>query len=429
MLTTIQKPISVTVHSLNGKPITTDSRNFPSDFKGLSKSENPFDFKNPFKYQGAYLMDYYYAKQLNRLPFQGGDSKNFSTPPTEVHTSNLIGMGPFIALTETISAGCLVKAIPSISTVINLVTTLGEFFKTWVAGTDSLGNPNDENKKKAEEAKERREGLMAWVQIFAGSGGALGFLWDLFFGKEHDMKEVPLWEKISLSVASAFNTIFMFFGAAEKTLISSLSRNDENNDLSGNEHVDMKINGHNDRRCAVEWGVMTALPWLSNIGLVKNIIDLGIIYGALREGVDHFLGENKIYKLCNNLDNKPLLKRCFKYFANPLLLFTKKDPEEKLDLICFPFSKGIKWFLGTESDENGPGTGGFRQKYLVPVLRFFGTNPPLCYLDKSGNVISEFYHGTAPKVVEKELKPASITLPKGNFREQKMLPRMEKAIS
>src|SRR3989338_7925746 len=210
---TTQRPISVTVHDQTGRPIFDDQRNFvPKEIPGES-------FNNPFKYQAAYLMDYYFTKQLNRLPFRKDAPNSLPKPPTELSNPIPLGMGPFIATTETIAAGFLVKAIPGISTLINLITTLGEFLQTWAAGTDSLGNPNDPNKKIAEEAKERREAVMAWTQILAGTGGSLGFLWDLFFGKEHNPKEIPLWEKLALSVSSAFNAVFMFFGSAEKTLI------------------------------------------------------------------------------------------------------------------------------------------------------------------------------------------------------------------
>lgn len=432
MVNQIQKPISRTVHSLYGDPIFNDSRNI------MPATELDDRFKNPFKYQAAYLMDYYYAKQLNRLPFQKKNPKALPSPPTELKNPLKVGMGPFIALTETIAAGFLVTSLRTISTGINLVTTLGEFFQTWVAGTDSLGDPNDKDKKKAEEAKDKREGYMAGVQVFAGGMGALGFAWDQIFGEEHEMREVPLWKKIGLSFSSAFNAIFMFFGAAEKTLISGLSKNNEVEKLRGNEYSDMRINGHNDRRCTLEWSLMTVLPWVSNINLLKNAADLLIIYGALREGFDHYLDKNKILGVCDNLDKKPGLKKAAQYFCNPKLLLTeayskvssngKKKPEkeEKGEIICFPFNKGLRWFLGTESDKDGPGTNGFRQKYLVPVLKFFGTTPPVCYQDKSGNVVSEFYSGTSDSALEDQIELSSNVEPR---MEASFAPEKKAAVS
>ena len=398
MLNTIQKPISVTVHSLIGRPILDDPRNLQPDVSVNGR------FNNPFKYQAAYLMDYYYAKQMNRLPFRKANPKSLPPPPTEIKNPLRIGMGPFIAITETIAAGFLVASLRTISTWINLITTLGEFYQTWAAGTDSLGDPNDKDVKKAKEAKDRREANMAGVQLFAGGVGAVGFVWDSLFEKGQDMKEVPLWKKIGLSLSSAFNGVFMLFGAAEKSLVSGISKNNEIESLMGNEYEDMKINGNNDRRCTLEWSVMTALPWLSNIGLAKNVIDLFVIYGALREGIAHFLPKNKIPGLIKNLSKSPILKKSLCYFTNPILLVKdllkiKHNDEKEEDIICFPFSKVKKWFLGTESDKDGPGTSGFRYKYMLPVLKVFGTNPPHCYLDKSGNVVSEFYEGNLEESV------------------------------
>lgn len=392
MLNQIQKPISRTVHSLNGIPILNDQRNIKpvSDLKER--------FKNLFEYQAAYLMDYYYAKQLNRLPFHKRNPKSLPPPPTElknplkIGTGALIGVGPFIALTETIAATFLVVSLRTISTWINLATTLGEFVQTWAAGTDSLGDPNDLDKKKANEAKDRRESWMAGIQVFAGGMGGLGFVWDQVFGEEQEIKEVPLWKKLGLSLSSAFNAVFMFFSAAEKTLISGLSKNGEVEGLMGHEYNDMKINGHNDRRCTAEWIMMTALPWLSNINLVKNAVDLLIIYGALREGFDHYLDKNKINGICDDLNKVPRFKKFAQYFCDPTrLFFAKTKKAEQEGIVCYPFNKALGWFLGSESDKHGPGSSGFRQKYLVPVLRFFGSNPPICYLDKSKNVVSEFY--------------------------------------
>ncbi|MBI3591863.1 MAG: hypothetical protein HY094_10855 [Candidatus Melainabacteria bacterium] len=396
MSNNIQKPISVTVHSSNGMPVVSDSRNLKAD---ISLNER---FNNPFKYQAAYLMDYYFAKQLNRLPFRKANLNSLPTPPTEVKNPLIVGMGPFIATTETIAAGFLLKAIPGISTFINLVTTLGEFLQTWAAGTDSLGNPNDPNRKKAEEAKDRREAYMAWTQVIAGGGGALGFIWDRLFGKEHNVKEIPLWEKIALSISSAFNGVFMFFGSAEKTLISGLSRNEEKDNLRGNEYEDMEINGHNDRRCTAEWSIMTLLPWISNINPIKNIVDLVVIYGALREGFDHFVSKNKIQGICNDLNKIPILKGLLQSITNPIskikeLVGMKARDRNENEIVCFPFSRAKEWLLGTETDQNGPGTSGFRYKYMLPVLKFFGANPPVCYLDKAGSVVSEFYSGDIDK--------------------------------
>ena len=413
MVKQIQKPISRTVHLLNCAPVLNDQRNIMPAYEEAR-------FKNPYRSQ-AHFMDYYFTKQLNRLPFQKKNPKALPMPPTELKNPLKIGMGPFIALTEMIAAGFLVASLRTISTWINLVTTLGEFFQTWAAGTDSLGDPNDENGENGEKAKSLREACMAHVQVFAGGMGGLGFAWDQIFGEENEMKEVPFWKKIGLSLSSAFNAVFMFFGAAEKTLISGLSKNKKIKELMGKESSNMRINGHNDRRCTLEWSLMTVLPWASNINLFKNAADLLVIYGALREGFDHYLEENKILGICDNLGKMPGLKKAAEYFCNPKLLLTdvysklssngKKKPEkeQKDEIICFPFNKGLGWFLGTESDKDGPGTNGFRQKYLVPVLKFFGTTPPVCYQDKSGNVVSEFYPGVPDLALEEQIeRPSNI---------------------
>ena len=346
----------------------------------------------------SHLVDKYYTKEMNKLPF---------------------GFGPLVATTESVAASSLVWSFPSPATWINLFTTLGEWAQTWVAGTDFFNKKTNDLKEKLKQEtnldekknirnkireenlgkRQSREGAMAWLQIFAGFFGSIGFLWEkLFSNKEKtNNDDIPLYKKIILSGASALNVLLMFFGAGEKTLMSTFSKNgdeDGSKNLRGEESKNMEINGDSDRRCSLEWLVMSFIPWISNINLFKDVVDIGIIYGAVREGADYFLGENKMSFIYNDLKKEsPKLQGFLKAFVNPLSLFQgkskNKDDEEK-SLVCFPFNYLLTWFLGTETDNDGPGSGGLRNNRLVPILKFFGCNPPACYLDKEGNVVSKF---------------------------------------
>ncbi len=313
----------------------------------------------------SYLSDNYYTKEMNKMPF---------------------GFGPFTAVTETAAASSLVWCFPGPATWVNLLTTVGEYVKTWVAGTDKFGDPNDEK------VKANREGAMAWLQIFAGAGGLVGTLWGKISNSDNDVEEVPLFKKAILSAASGINALFMFFGAGEKTLLSTLSENGDLKDIKGREYKNIIIDGHSDMRCSVEWAVMSLVPWISNTKLLKDVVDLGVIYGALREGVDYFLQENKLSFVLENLKEHPVLNKAFKTFTNPLSLFKADNNNFKrmTSAVCFPFNCFLKWFLGTEKDKDGPGMGGFRNNRLVPLLELFGCNPPKCYLDDNKNIISSF---------------------------------------
>lgn len=314
----------------------------------------------------SYLADNYYTKEMNKLPF---------------------GFGPFTATTEAVAASSLVWCFPSPATWINLFTTLGEYAKTWVAGTDKFGDPNDTK------VKANREGAMAWLQIFAGLGGLAGSVWGKLSSSSDDTEEVPVFKKTILSSASALNALLMFFGAGEKSLVSTLSENGNKDDIKGREYKNIIIDGRSDRRCSVEWLVMSLVPWVSNTKLLKDVVDLGVIYGALREGIDYFLTENKLSFITNNLKEYPLLTKLFKGFANPLSLISKSDTKTNntTSTVCFPFNYFLRWFLGTEKDKEGPGMGGFRNNRLVPLLKLFECNPPVCYLNDDENVVSKFY--------------------------------------
>ena len=334
----------------------------------------------------ARYIDNYYTKEMNKLPF---------------------GFGPLVATTETVAATSLVWYFKSPATWINLFTTLGEWVQTWVAGTDCFDKKEvkelkarfknetlseddkekiqDEIDNKSKATKENREGAMAWVQVLAGVFGLVGFVAEKFSGKDDEPNDVPVYKKVILSGASALNVFLMFFGAGEKTLMSTLSANSEVEGIRGREYKSMEINGHSDWRCFIEWAVMSIVPWVSNISLGKNAVDLGIIYGALKEGFEYFLGANKVTWFLDDLDQSPKLKKFFNFFTNPIGV----NKKEENDLICFPFNRLTKWFLGNEGDEYGAGTGGFRNNRFVPILKFFGCKPPNVYMSNDGNITCE----------------------------------------
>ncbi len=364
----------------------------------------------------AKLSDKYY-RQLNQYP----SSEN----------SYRLGFGPFVAITETIAAMSLVWCFHSIATGINLLTTLGEFGQAWVGGLDpnkileshskdqksSAGESRDpmddqEKKKIVQEAIASKESGMAWFQFFAGGGGILGMLWEYLSGKsEENVDAVPFFKKAVLSASSAMNVFFMLAGAAEKSLMSMLSWNGGG---KGQDYRSMIINGDSDMRGAVEWGIMTVVPWISNISSIKKFVDAAVVYGAMREGLEYFSEARNINLTINkkklvdiDLNKKPVLSKLIQYFVNPFSLITKPPESEDEGLrynLCWPFNKALGFLLGYENDVGGAGSSGFRSKVIAPLLKnVFGCNPFNAYLDSKKNIVCEFIEeepiGQIPKTV------------------------------
>lgn len=407
---------------------STPPRNSVSRVAKYSPAGKPIDTGNGYKEHkaNARYIENCYKYQMNRWP--------------SFKKNNMPGFGPVVAATETIAATALVWCFPNQrATEINLATTLGEFVQTFIQGTDMFDSKKvtalkqevkilkqkskvetDLNIKEKIEAdretteneidalnrpvEEGVEQVLSWIQTSAGGFGIGGTLVEKFFGEKDNLNDVPLYKKITLSVASALNVFLMFFGAAEKTLMSTLNENrglDKN--LQGIRHKSMEINGRSDLRCSAEWSIMTLVPWISKIGIVKDFVDVFVGYNALKEGLGYFVDEKKIgfpklFQKELNKDSK--LYKTMDFISDPITAISKlnKNPElrnnekeeNKKDLMCFPFKfNPIKgWYLGKENDRNGPGTSGFRNRYFRPILKYFSCNPTECYLDRDGNVVS-----------------------------------------
>lgn len=341
--------------------------------------------------------------------------------PTRENSYKIM-FGPFVAITETIAACSLVWCFRSIATVLNLLMTFGEFGQTWVAGLD----PNEKKIKQSNEissfdksksaesirdAIESKESGMAWFQVLAGTGGVLGLVYESLTGKREEKaeNEVGFFKKATLSATSALNVFFMLGGAAEKSLMSMLSWNGGGKNGKGQDYRSMQINGSADVRGAIEWAFMTVVPWISNVESLKHIVDIAVTYGALREGADYFhdSGKMKLSFNGNNmfdvkLKDKPALKKLVEIFVNPFSLFAgnrSQAADEKQYNLCWPFNSVRKWYLGTESDKGGPGSSGFRNKIIAPILRnLFACELPNAFLNKD-NLVCEY--------VKEDIEPAS----------------------
>ncbi len=385
----------------------------------------------------AKLSDKYY-RQLNQFPTSENRHK--------------IGFEPFVAFTETVAALALVWCFRSIATVINLITTFGAFGQAFVAGIDPEKKVNEKKinqnlnghsngrlaphstEREIREAIESKEAGMAWFQFFAGTGGLLGILWEYLSGKEDDVNEVSTAKKVALSASSGLNALFMMASSFEEALTSMFSWNGGGKNGKGQDFRSMQINRDNNLRCTVEWGLMSLVPWVANVGFLKRFVDFAVVYGAIREGLEYFRDAKKINLALNgkrildlDLNKKPVLKNLIEFFVNPFSVFKRSQDVENGDRykLCWPFTGILKWLVGTESDAGGKGTNGFRNRFVAPLLRsLFGCQPFNTYLDGNDNIICEYTE--EPGVETNQLKPTEKILNPAIERKQSKAPNMER---
>ena len=384
----------------------------------------------------AKLADKYY-RQLNQFPTSENKFK--------------IGFEPFVAFTETVAALALVWCFRSIATVINLITTFGAFGQAFVAGIDPEKKANGKNgnhklnghtnsqpaftsnEREVREEIENKEAGMAWFQFFAGGGGLLGILWEYLSGKEDDANEVSTAKKIALSASSGLNAFFMLASSFEEALASMFSWNGGGKKGKGQDFRSMQINRDNNLRCTVEWGLMSVVPWVANIGVLKRFVDFAVVYGTIREGLEYFRDTKRINLTMNgrrfldiDLNKKPILKGLIEFFVNPLSVFKKGSGVENGDRykLRWPFTGMLKWLVGTENDTGGKGISGFRNRFVAPLLRnVFGCQPFSTYLDNSDNIICEFTE--EPGVEPKPLTPHEKVVSHRTERIQSRIPDRE----
>ena len=284
------------------------------------------------------------------------------------------GIAELVALFEAFSGAVVVFFLPSAATVTNALTSCGEYGQVLIARTKSLGDTSapdensslDELKKtndRIKQAESRREGAMAFMQLGAGTLGAMSNVLDFVKGSTKDVQDLSVFKKVGLSAASFISSVSMFLGWGEKSIMSSISK-------GGPESENMSMNAASDFRCFLEWSAMTVYPWIRGFKLARKGLDILIPYLAIREGLKHFIHEG-ISKVINNdvLD----FKKCFgEKITNVLkFVFQIKDNKNK----GIPHLFFLNWFLGGKKGD------GFRSKVLLNILRAFKCNAPECWLE------------------------------------------------
>ncbi len=286
---------------------------------------------------------------------------------------------------EIIGAGALWRCFPGPATIVNLLTTVGETAQVLVSKSNGFFSKNV------------KDGLLAWFQILSGAFGFVGVAKEIFFDEhEQDYENVPLFEKITLSGASLLNVFLMISGAIEKSLLSMVC----NNNNEGKKHATESTSEYrtsltsalSDRRCHIEWALMTAIPWVSKVEFFKKILDVVIPLQAIREGLDTFVEEPEASLLPEKFVNSKGFQNSAKAIADPLSFFIKEDNKNKYKL-CWPFNYFTKFLIGTEDCKDGKGQDGLRNYLLEPMFRLLSLGnlkPPLYYLDKNNNIVVEF---------------------------------------
>ncbi len=319
--------------------------------------------------------------------------------------NKVFGISELVALFEAFSGALLGFFMPSPATWTNALTSFGEYGQVLIARTTALGDttPAPENaseiekeeaKERIKTAEERREGAMAWMQLGAGSLGAISNVLDFVRGdSDTDIQELSVLKKVGLSIASFASAVCMFFGWGEKTLMSTISKN-------GPESENMRMNADSDFRCFLEWSSMTVYPWVRGFKLARKALDIIIPYLAIRNGIGHLIREG-VSKIINNDKSLPLESYIGKGFTKTLsslfLINTSKKDKEENDTVPSIFYS--KWFLGDKEDN------GFRSKYLLPTLKFFGCNSPNVWLQDK-NLVIEYPSSKETLVQPGEEKPS-----------------------
>ncbi len=313
--------------------------------------------------------------------------------------TNDIPFSPGIAAAgiEIIGAGALWRCFPGPATIVNLLTTVGETAQVLVS-------------KLKFKNKHLKDGYLAWFQVLSGAFGFLGVAKETFFTEhEQDYENVPIFEKVTLSGASLLNVFLMLSGAIEKSLISMVCWNRDDKNKEGSEYRTSLTSALSDRRCQNEWVLMTAIPWISNVGFFKKILDIVIPFQALREGFDTFIENPKASLLPEKLAKSKGFQNSIKAIVNPVSLFIKeKEDNENKYKLCWPFTGMTKYLLGTENDRGGKGRNGVRNyllRSLFELLSLGNLKTPLYYLDKNNNIVVEFEGQVSkPKEISQEQK-------------------------
>lgn len=269
-------------------------------------------------------------------------------------------LGPASIITAAESAsGLLVWLMnKSPATLTNFLLSLSENLTVHVSRTKLLGE--------GEVGKQRREGAVAWIQLFAGLGGYSSFLMDMFSSKEHE--EMSLAKKVGITALSCVNSPLMFFGFGEKALLANTSRGMEHNECDG-----MQLNANSDLRVVTSWTAMKVYTWLSGIKPLKLLIDVSLPMFALRDALGHF-AKDGISTVFTNRSNIKLPEKISNLFKKAL--FIKDEDHNSSSGIKTIFNKVFmqNWFLGE---------GKFRDKFIIPFCEKLGCKMPSYNLERS----------------------------------------------
>lgn len=307
------------------------------------------------------------------------------------------GIGAAIAGFEMITAVLLWFAEKAPATFTNMLTTLSECFQVIISGYEMTKN-NPERIEDPVKRKEAEERLKLWenrrrigmAAIITGSG-ALGFYkwgkeyrWGLDIlkilrGEKDHLHDVPLWQKITLSVSSFLNAVFMGIGYLEKGLMASISKKKN----GGMKSEQMKLNGHSDGRCTLEWSFMTPYLFLTQLmplRFLKFAIDIGIPLNALHDGISHLLEpwfehdhNHENGHECKNNHDSHEKENGFKAFIRKILGHSHKT---KISSMYYN-----TLFLGKRLGE------GLRANLFEPLFRVFGCEPFNCHLNNDNNLV------------------------------------------
>ncbi|MBI2995714.1 MAG: hypothetical protein HYY52_03285 [Candidatus Melainabacteria bacterium] len=362
------------VFSQNGYAIPSE-KNFPNK-KNITSNDHAADLSNVC------------YREINKFP---------------------ISPGIAAAGIEVVGATALWKCFPGPATWVNMLTTAAETVSVLISSFKF--------------DKKTKDGVLAWFQVLSGISGYAGTAKEIFLEeKENNFNDVAFLNKLFLSTASLLNVFTMFSGAIEKSMLSMVSwnKNENEREVNGSEYRTSLTTALSDRRCSVEWSVMSLLPWLSdiqtfNLGKIfKYGLDIFMPYQAIREGLDTFVDNPDTMLLREDISHNSFVKSFLKNFVNPLKLFSesKKNSAEETEnkyKLCRPFNYFLKFLIGTEGDQGGAGRNGIRNYFLKPLFRFFGCKTlPDYFLDKDENIVVVFSRqkqqetSSADKVAEQE---------------------------
>ncbi len=301
------------------------------------------------------------------------------------------------AVCEVVAGGFLWRCFKGPATLVNWFTSIGEFINVAISESKTISKP-------------KKEELLASMQIGAGILGFGGFLKErLFTHEEHDYSEIPILEKIGLSASYLVNTFFMVTGAIEKSLLSMVCNNRTENEKEGkgkdvegstSEYRDCLTSAKSDRRCTVECGIATIIPWVMDFGPVKFILDVLIPYQAIREGletyVDRFKDGKDIFFIPKKLQTRKMFE-LMEFINDPRTLLGKREREPDKFTLIWPFNKFLRFLVGTEPNK---GSNGFRNYCIKPFYERLGTIAPNYYLDNDENIVVEWNNAENTKPIE-----------------------------